>query len=648
MERVSESVRAGVRSRLLAELGPVALIATVLWAKLVHLSVLLPSVSWTGGELMSLATIVGAYPDVVTATLATILLVLAPLLLLGRGPRLAALLAINFGITMLALADLVHVRFYADVTSVSDITRTHMLGWWIWSSVLTLMQPLDALYVADVGLGAVLLPVYARAYRGLPPLEASLARRLGAGCLALGLVILAPTARLGLDTSGIFRYSTLRLEVASSIGLVPYHVSDLLLNLGTPGRDIGPADVERARELVEDRRRRAAPTELFGAAAGSNVLVVSAESIQAFLIGMAIDGQPVMPRMTELARESLYFANHYEPTHLGSTADAEFAVMQSLYPLPVGVVVARYARNDYRALPGVLAERGYQTFSAVGARPGFWNMQHLHPRYGFGRSYYEDSFDMRERLHAWLADEQFFAQMAPLIADQPGPYMGFLLSSSSHHPFDLPPHLRQLRLGSLEGTTVGNYLQAAHYFDRAFGGLLDELRAAGQLDRTLLVVYGDHQAFLGNEPELPALLGFSSWSEYHRFGVVKRTPLIIRLPGGRAARLETAASSHLDVAPTVLGLLGIRDERAVMLGRDLTGPGESLVVFRDGSFADGEHYYVNRFGRALASRCYEAATGRLVDCGPLEARRRTARERLEASDTIVQGNLVPSLASAAR
>ena len=58
----------------------------------------------------------------------------------------------------------------------------------------------------------------------------------------------------------------------------------------------------------------------------------------------------VAPSLTALAKESLYLANNYEPTHLGSTADAEFAVMQSLYPLPVGVVASRYARLAERTV----------------------------------------------------------------------------------------------------------------------------------------------------------------------------------------------------------------------------------------------------------------------------------------------------------
>src|SRR5437868_1395317 len=46
------------------------------------------------------------------------------------------------------------------------------------------------------------------------------------------------------------------------------------------------------------------------------------------------------------------------------------------------------------------------------------------------------------------------------------------------------------------------------------------------------------------------------------------------------------------------------------------------------------------FGAVSASHCYESATAAPLDCTPLERLQREARERLEASDLIVQGDLV--------
>jgi phosphoglycerol transferase MdoB-like AlkP superfamily enzyme len=636
-----------LRSALLTEVGPLIAFVVTVWIKLIYIGLLLPSVSWSGGERLPVFAALLAYPDMFTATLACLLLPLPLLMLLPRLSRAFAAWLLDLAVTILAVGDLIHVRFYADVTSVSALAQTSMLRWVV-DSILTLLEPSDLRFFVDLPLGLIGVVLYARHCRSVQPSRLAARMRVGLVPLALAVILALPTARLAsTEAQGIFGYSTVRLEVASVIGLLPYHVSDAFLGLVWGTRPVSDADLARVRAYLDRRAEESAPpSPLFGIAKGKNLIVISAESTQAFVIGLKVNGQPVAPRLTALAQESLYLANNYEPTHLGSTADAEFAVMQSLYPLPVGVVASRYARNHYRGLPALLDEHGYNTFSAVGALPYFWNMNQLHPRYGFQHSYYEEDFQVNERIIAWISDHEFWQQMQPKLLQEREPYMAFMLSSSSHHPYTLPQQYRKLDLGDLAGTLVGDYLQAIHYSDQEMGAFVDWLRESGILDRSVLVIYGDHQGFLGGQPELPGVLGFSEWNEYHHFRVVKRTPVIIHVPGGAASGVYTGTSSHLDVAPTVLSLLGIDDQSTVMLGRDLTRPGEQLAVFRDASFADESHYFVNRFGRLAASRCYDAGSAVRIDCEPLAALQREARERLEISDLIVQGDLIPALMTA--
>ncbi len=172
------------------------------------------------------------------------------------------------------------------------------------------------------------------------------------------------------------------------------------------------------------------------------------------------------------------------------------------------------------------------------------------------------------------------------------------------------------------------------------------LRAAGLLDRSVLVVYGDHYAVVDGPAPLARLLGFPGGSRYHEWLVRKKVPLLIRLPGEVGAGARRLTGGHLDIGPTLLGLLGITDQRTVMLGRDLTRGEDSLVVFRDGGFADGRHYVVTGVDPAAPEICHEAATGRAIDCGPLEARRGEALTRLRVSDLIIRGDLLPALAAA--
>ena len=79
-----------------------------------------------------------------------------------------------------------------------------------------------------------------------------------------------------------------------------------------------------------------------------------------------------------------------------------------------------------------------------------------------------------------------------------------------------------------------------------------------------------------------------------------------------------------------------------MLGRDLNKKQDGLVVFRDGSFADGKHFFINSDSSAYSSGCREVETLLALDCRLLEKGRRDAQERLKISDLIITGNLIPA------
>ena len=61
-------------ARWIAELGPLTVYVLVVWVKFLYVGLLLPSVSWSGGEPLHLLPALSAYPDMFSATLACLLL----------------------------------------------------------------------------------------------------------------------------------------------------------------------------------------------------------------------------------------------------------------------------------------------------------------------------------------------------------------------------------------------------------------------------------------------------------------------------------------------------------------------------------------------------------------------------------------------
>jgi len=99
------------------------------------------------------------------------------------------------------------------------------------------------------------------------------------------------------------------------------------------------------------------------------------------------------------------------------------------------------------------------------------------------------------------------------------------------------------------------------FVDSVVGELLDALEARNLFDSTVLAVIGDHGESLGEHDE-----------EFHGLYVYNSTlhvPFILRGPGVPQGRRVTELVRSIDLAPTVLELLGGREDPACQ-GRSLT------------------------------------------------------------------------------
>src|SRR5204863_4772583 len=95
--------------------------------------------------------------------------------------------------------------------------------------------------------------------------------------------------------------------------------------------------------------------------------------------------------------------------------------------------------------------------------------------------------------------------------------------------------------------------------DAQLGRLLESLRARGEIDRTLIVVAGDHGEGLGDHGERThGMLLYDS---------TLRVPLVIAAPGQPARTIDDPVSLS-EIAPTILRATGVAAPD-VMKGRDL-------------------------------------------------------------------------------
>jgi phosphoglycerol transferase MdoB-like AlkP superfamily enzyme len=584
------------------------------------------------------------------SSLATLLLLFSPLLLLRPRARYLGAWTLNLLITLLAFADLIHRRYYHDVLSMGEIA----LAWQaalITSSIHELVRGTDFLVFADIVAAFALFRLYVRYTRlGAFGREARAAVRT---VLAGALLLVLPITIVARDSDGVFEADYFRNFSVRRIGLLNTHLHDLGRRFVRVVRrkSRSPADIARVNTFLDEWTPRAsAPSALFGAAKGANLIVLVVEALQAFPVGLEIDGQPVMPTLSALAKRSLTFPRFYSQAWYGKSSDGEFTALQSLHPLADGSVPSMYLSNSFRGLPAVLAEHGYSTASACAYLGAIYHMREMHARLGFQQSFFLETYKVTTVVGMGMADADFFRQTVPHLAALPRPFMAYMLTLATHHPFKIPPELKSLHLGDLETTMLGKYLQTVRYFDGALKDLLQQLEEAGLLDNTVIAIYGDHRED-SLEPEAlervlthyagypPRSLGFDAryWSEENRI------PFIVHLPHDRGAGSVAVSGGHLDVTPTLLNLLGISDWKMPALGRDLTNGENQPVVLRNGSFVIGDDVCVTPTASASTATCGNMTTGAALEPARFAQQFEVARERLEVSDLILKDDLILEL-----
>ncbi len=344
-----------------------------------------------------------------------------------------------------------------------------------------------------------------------------------------------------------------------------------------------------------------------GTLAGKNVIFVQLESIENFVIGMVVDGQEITPNLNSLAGSGYYFPNVHDQVTSGNSSDCDFLVTTSLLHANRRVSLKSYADNTYNSLPRILSSLGYNTTYYTGTPNSNWGYENITK--GIGYEHFDADYVINEttRLNTYLSDGSYFMQTVPKMLEEGRSFVGdtlqlaHMVCCSSHAPYVIPEDLQTLDLpSSLEGTVVGDYLQAVHYTDTQVGLFVDELRKAGILDNTVLCFIGDHLGPHKYYPEefkdVPHVAFNTVKDDYD-----ETVPFIVY--SGAEDVVPTrfdVEGGQIDVMPTLLDLLGVDSAlySHTAMGRSLVATKASFAVSGTGKIygtpTDADEYMLSR------------------------------------------------------
>lgn len=372
------------------------------------------------------------------------------------------------------------------------------------------------------------------------------------------------------------------------------------LALSMPAHD-GP--MRQAASLVQSAATR--PSELAvlaGRARGMNVLLIVLESTAAQYCD-----QQTTPNLWRLAQTGVSLDRYYSV--VPKSDEAMYSILYSDY-LPPFAEPVRMLYNrplPQPSLTTVLKTAGYRTAAFLSGSRFYCDMQYL-----------MDSFHLLQGAEevtggqwAWswgASEEQTLAAIDRYLGESPPlPFFILYVPVFPHHPYFTPTGRRPFGTA----TWVDKYRNSLQYVDDRLGELVDSLERKGVRDQTLIVVLADHGESISSFP-VGHGLALSTEEVW--------VPCVISNPKLFARPMRCAIpANHLDLAPTLAGLLGLPIPPD-WLGRDLTRPQVE--------------------NRMLFVRVEQSGIGGVID-GDLVVRRRDEEPSAEMFELTPQGQMRP-------
>lgn len=575
-----------------------------------------------------------SYKGLFSPVIASVIILASFAFLFSKKNRRKFLFIFDFIISIFIIGDLNYFRYFKDVLSIPVLLNGFQLGA-VKSSVGNLFKITDLLYALDLFIFIFLYKGSKYTKKVKIPFKQKLVPffclfTIGAGMNIVQFVNLSKEQPRLLSTM----YN--KVYIAKNLGGLNYHYLDTFNSLSNAISKRTPVSAktqEEVKSFLQSNSEK--PTQnLKGVGQGKNLIVIQVEALQAFPINKKINGVEITPNLNNWIKKSAYFNNYFYQTASGGTSDAEFLSNNSLYPTASGSVTYLYAGNEFNALPKAMANNGYTTAAFHGFRESFWNRNIMYPKYGFQNFYGEKSYDVNEEIGLGLSDKSFFNQAIEKIKTLQEPYYSFMVTLTSHFPYDDVTKYGDLNVGDLEGTLVGNYLKAIHYTDEQLGMFLNKLDKEGITKNSIIAIYGDHYAIpKDNEKELAKFLGTTGFTDL-QWMELQKVPMMIHFPEDKHNGTYKIYGGQIDLYPTLANIFNLPSTN--MMGKDLFNSKEGKVIFRNGSFTNGNVFYLSQ-----KDSYYNIKSGeKLEEDDSLKNIKEATINQLEYSDLILKHNLI--------
>jgi phosphoglycerol transferase MdoB-like AlkP superfamily enzyme len=297
-----------------------------------------------------------------------------------------------------------------------------------------------------------------------------------------------------------------------------------------------------------------------------NIVFLIMESVGTRYIFDTSNGNPMpMPFLHKISREGWFLKKHYTTSNVSTKA--VFSLLSGYYDFFNRETFGTRPDAHVPAIYGRLGE-GYDRFLVTPSSISWYFPTNFVKNSGLSEihSYENLKFKIKEEFHSlghYIARDEtqtvdFFIRR---LSQAREPFLGIYISFTAHFPyFD---YGEDYRIMKDDGRLISRYYNNLYLLDRMMKRIHDHLLERGLLERTILVVVGDHgQAFGQHHP--------NNFMHYrYSYNENLETPAIFYQPGLFKPKALGFPTSHVDILPTLLDAMRVSYSPVVFDGESL-------------------------------------------------------------------------------
>ncbi|MBQ7240267.1 MAG: sulfatase-like hydrolase/transferase [Bacilli bacterium] len=357
--------------------------------------------------------------------------------------------------------------------------------------------------------------------------------------------------------------------------------------------------------------------EYTGLFKGKNLIIILMESVNE----IAIYNKDYFPTLYKMYNEGISFKNNYSPRNNCSTGNNEMTVLTSLWTINNTCTANSYNKNKYfQASFNVFNREGYKTAAFHDYTQKFYFRGTSLPNMGASAYYGVEKLGIPYSTSYTEADDKDMFKAAKQYYMNDAPFMVYFASVTPHQSYTASQTCSDRYFAKYKelgySDYLSRYLSKMQVFDEAMKELLDELEETGELDNTVIAMFGDHFPYGLTDNDINDFFnknnaGYTINRNSTTNKNVDKTPMLIYNSTLESPIQVTDYTTIIDLLPTLLNLFDMNYDPRLYLGTDaLSETHVSRAYFSDKSWVDenGFYYAPNNKMTYTSDKKYDAAT----------------------------------------